>query len=157
MTEHTAIGRSTLIRDGQAKITGTTRYAPDISLPGMLHARFVTSPYAHARIIEIEKTEALAVEGVVAIMTADDLPKMAATSRNKLLLARDRVIFTGQPVALVLAENEMAAMDGAELVFVDYEPLQAAVTLEQAMADDAPLVWPGGIPSDSNEAGAHGA
>lgn len=157
MSNYTTIGRSTPLRDGQAKITGAVRYATDITLPGMLHARFVTSPYAHARIVEIDKADALKVAGVTAVLTADDLPPLAATSRNRLLLARDRVIFTGQPVALVLAENEGAALDAAELVFVDYEPLQAAVTLDQAMADDAPLVWPGGVPSDSGEAGAHGA
>ncbi len=157
MTDTNAIGRSIPIRDGQAKITGSVRYATDITLPGMLHARLVTSPYAHARILTIDTSDALNVDGVIAVMTADDLPTLTATNRRRLLLARDRVIFTGQPVALVLAENEAAALDGAELVFVDYEPLMAAVTLDQAMADDAPLVWPGGVPSDDNEAGAHGA
>src|SRR5690606_21954549 len=113
---NTAIGRSTPIRDGRDKITGTTRYATDISLPGMLHARFVTSPYAHARINHIDPADALALDGVVAVLTAADLPPIPATTRNRLLLARDRVIFTGQPVALILAENEGAALDAAELV-----------------------------------------
>jgi CO/xanthine dehydrogenase Mo-binding subunit len=97
------------------------------------------------------------VEGVAAILTAEDLPAFAAQNRRRLLLARDRVVFAGQPVALILAENEAAAQDAAEMVLVDYEPLTAAITIDEAMAEDAPLVWPGGVPSDSDEAGAHGA
>jgi CO/xanthine dehydrogenase Mo-binding subunit len=66
-------------------------------------------------------------------------------------------MFTGQPVALVLAESEEAAADGAEVLLVDYEPLPTAATMDQALAEDAPLVWPGGVPGSSDEAGAHGA
>jgi CO/xanthine dehydrogenase Mo-binding subunit len=132
-------------------------YAPDIHLPGMLHARFVTSPYAHANVVEIDVADALAVPGVAAVLTAGDLPDLVPENRQLLLLARDRVIFCGQPVALVLAESEAAAQDGADLVFIDFEPLPAAVTIEQALAEDAPLVWPRGVPGSSDEAGAHGA
>jgi len=60
-------------------------------------------------------------------------------------------------VALVLAESEAAAQDGADLVCIDFEPLPAAVTIEQALAEDAPLVWPRGVPGSSDEAGAYGA
>ncbi len=157
MTSFSAIGRSTLIADGWAKVTGALRYAPDIRLPGMLHARLVTSPHAHAEVLAIDVEAALAAPGVVAVLTGHDLPHFAAQNRRRLLLARNRVVFCGQPVALVLAESEAAAQDGAELVFVDFRPLPAAVTIEQALAGDAPLVWPAGLPGSSDEAAAHGA
>ncbi|MCI0646745.1 MAG: xanthine dehydrogenase family protein molybdopterin-binding subunit, partial [Chloroflexi bacterium] len=157
MTDFKAIGRPTPMRDGPAKVTGATRFATDITLPGMLHARFVTSPHAHANIRAIDTAGALAVPGVVAVLAAGDLPALVPENRHRLLLARDRVIFAGQPVALVLAENEAAAADGAERVIVEYDPQPAAVTIDQALAEDTPLVWPAGLPGDTGEAGAHGA
>lgn len=157
VSEFTRIGRSKRIIDGPAKLTGTVRYTTDLSLPGMLHARFVTSVYAHAHIKAIDTAAARQVTGVVAVLTAQDLPHTEPSARHRLLLARERTIFVGQPVALVLAESEAAAEDGAELVLVDYEPLPAAVTMDQALAADAPLVWPAGLPGDSEEAAAHGA
>jgi len=123
----------------------------------MLHARLVTSPLAHADIVFIDGSEAMKVPGVVAVITAAELPKVNPINRGRLLLARDRVIFTGQPVAVVLAEDETAALDGAEKVLIDYSPLPTATTMEQALSPGAPLVWPLGVPSGSDEAAAHGA
>jgi CO/xanthine dehydrogenase Mo-binding subunit len=143
--------------DGQPKITGQIRYAADLNIPGLLHARFVTSPHAHANINNIDAEAALALPGVVAVLTAQDMPDLLPTNRQRLLLARDRVIFVGQPVALVVAESEAAAQDGVEQVMVDYEPLPAALTIDEALAADAPLVWPNGVPGESGEAAAHGA
>ncbi len=151
------IGQRAPLRDGRAKVLGAVRYAPDIKVPGMLHARLVTSPHAHARVRGVETAAALAVPGVVAVLTAADLPDVPARHRHTLLLARDRVIFAGQPVALVLAADEAAAEDGAERVFVEYEPLPAAATVDEALAPDAPLVWPEGLPGETGEAAAHGA
>ena len=157
MPTFTTIGQPRPLHDGQAKVTGTTHYAPDLTLPGMLHARFVTSLYAHAKINKIDVEAALAVPGVVTILTASDLPEIIPDSRARLLLARKRVIFVGQPVALVLADTESAAQDGVEQVVVDYEPLPAAITMDEALAPDAPLVWPEGVPGEAEEAAAHGA
>lgn len=157
MTSFETIGQPMRLTDGRAKVTGAIRYAPDVHLPGMLHARFVTSPYAHARLAAIDAAAALAAPGVAAVITARDLPEIAPTARHRLLLARERVIFVGQPVALVLAADEAAAQDGAELVQVDYEPLPVANTIDAALAGDAPLVWPSGMPGESEEAAAHGA
>lgn len=151
------IGRPTPLEDGREKVLGALQYAPDLAIAGTLSARFVTSPHAHARIIRIDDDAALDVEGVTAVLTAPDLPDLRPTSRHRLLLARERVIFVGQPVALVLATSEVAAQDGVEAVVVDYEPLPAAITMDDAVADDAPLVWPDGMPGESEEAGAHGA
>lgn len=157
MSEFNAIGQPTRLLDGRAKVTGAIRYAPDLHLPGLLQARFVTSPYAHANILDIDAAAALAVPGVVAVLTSEDLPGISPSARHRLLLARERVIFSGQPVALVLADGEAAAQDGAERVWVDYEPLPAAITIDEALADEAPLVWPDGVPAESEEAAAHGA
>ncbi len=156
MASH-VVGRPHALTDGRAKVMGRLRYTPDLVLPGMLHARLVLSPYPHARIRRVEIGEAVAVPGVVAVLTGDDLPPLAATSRHRLLLARGRVVFAGQPVAMVLAESEAVAEDAAERVRVEYEPLPAAVTMDDALADGAPLVWPGGAPGASEEAAAHGA
>jgi CO/xanthine dehydrogenase Mo-binding subunit len=157
MSSFAYIGRSRPLNDGAEKVSGQTKFAPDIHLPGLLHARFVTSPYAHARITTIQVDDALAVPGVTAVFTAADLPHISPKTRNKLLLARERVIFAGQPVALVLAESKAAAQDGVEQVWVEYDPLPAAVTIDTALAPDAPLVWPGGTPGETGEAAAHGA
>src|SRR3954463_3861008 len=121
MTEFQAIGRPTPLVDGRTKVAGTIRFAADLTLPGMLHARLVTSIYAHANLRGIDTSKALAVPGVVAVLTAKDLPNVIPTDRSRMMLAKDRVIFQGQPVALVLAESEAAAEDGLEQVQVDYD------------------------------------
>lgn len=157
MENFNSIGRPKPLLDGKEKVTGALRYVPDLALPGTLHLRFVTSPYAHARIDNIDTTAALALPGVTAVLTAADLPDIPPTTRNRLLLARGRTLFAGQPVALVVAESPTAAQDAVDQVWVEYEPLPAAVTLDEALAADAPLVWPGGAPGESGEAAAHGA
>src|SRR5216683_534576 len=158
MTELHAVGQPTKMMDGQAKVTGAVRYVADLPLPGLLYARLVTSLYAHATLKRIDKSKALATPGVVAVLTADDMPKIAPASRGRLLLARDRLMFAGQPVALVLATSEAAAEDGAQNFIYDSEPLPAAITIDEALAQGAPLVWPEGVPSsDANDTGAHGA
>ncbi len=157
-SESTVLGQSLRLQEGREKITGRARYTHDLKLPGMLHARLVPSLYAHANLRGIDASAALAREGVVAVLTAEDMPDIEPSSRYLLLLARDRVIFAGQPVALVLAEDEGAAEDGASLVQVDYEVLPAAMNIDKALAEGAPLVWPDGVPGlDAAAAEAHGA
>ncbi len=157
MPDHKAIGQPTPLIDGRAKVTGAVQYVPDLRRPGMLYARLVTSLYAHANVRRIDAARALAVPGVVAVLTAKDLPDIAPSSRSRLLLTRGRVIFAGQPVAMVLATSEAAAEDGVHQVAVAYEPLPAAITMDEALAEGAPLVWPDGVPSGAEDAGAHGA
>jgi CO/xanthine dehydrogenase Mo-binding subunit len=157
MTDFSFVGKPTPMIDGGAKVTGNLKYTGDLKLAGMLHARFVLSSYAHANIKGVNTDAALALPGVQRVLTADDLPDMAPSSRARLMLARDRVIFVGQPIAIVLADNQAAAADGAELVDVDYEALDAATSIDAAMEDDAPLVWPNGIPSGAEDEAAHGA
>jgi CO/xanthine dehydrogenase Mo-binding subunit len=124
--------------DAAEKVTGKTRYAGDQPLLGLLHARLVLSHEAHALIRRIDAGEALALPGVVAVLTAADLPTAGKGSdRASEPLAREEVVFAGQPLALVVAESEATAEDAAERVLVDYEPLPAVLDLEQAAAPGA--------------------
>src|SRR4051812_44263016 len=125
-------------RDGESKVRGQTRYVADMPLAGLLHARLVLAAEAHARITGIDKADALAVPGVVAVLTAEDLPIVGGTGRSGEPLAREEIVWSGQPVAMVVAETEAAAEDAAGLVFVEAEPLPPVLDLEAAMAADAP-------------------
>jgi CO/xanthine dehydrogenase Mo-binding subunit len=126
--------------DAPDKVTGATRYAADGYVHGLLHARPVLSTEVHARIRGVDKEAALAMPGVVAVLVASDLPlATAGTDRTSEPLAREEVVFAGQPVALVIGETEAAAEDGAEAVVVDYELLDVVVDVEAAMEPGAPL------------------
>ena len=152
------LGARTPMLEGGERVRGQARYAGDIIVPGMLHARPVLSPHAHATILAVDSAAALAVPGVVAVLTADDLAvRFAGITRAHMLLAQKRVIFCGQPVAMVVAETEAAAEDGAAAVTVDYEVLPASIDVEAAIAPGAPLVWPDGVPKTLNpDDAAHG-
>ncbi|MEI7555928.1 xanthine dehydrogenase family protein molybdopterin-binding subunit [Candidatus Chlorohelix sp.] len=133
------VGHDALRKDGEGKLTGETRFAGDLVLPGMLHARLVTSRYAHARINSIDISEALKVPGVFKVITAADLPivQESSESRRRNPLAKDEVIFYGQPIAVVLGETEAAALDGVDQVFVDYDPLPVVSSMEEALKPSA--------------------
>jgi CO/xanthine dehydrogenase Mo-binding subunit len=125
--------------DGGDKVRGATRYAADLPIPGVLHARLVLATEAHARIVSIDGDAARAMPGVVAVLAADDLPVSPdAPGRAGEPLAREEVVFAGQPVAMVVAESEAAAADGVDAVIVELEPLDAVIDLEAAMAPGAP-------------------
>ncbi len=156
--QHLGTGRK--IVDGPEKITGRAQYVADLRLPGMLHIRPVLSPYAHARIVSIDASAARQVPGVVAVLTAQDLPTRdrAINSRHSAVLAQERVLFRGQPVVAVVAESEHAAQDGADAVLIDYEQLPAVIDPLQALAADAPVIWPDGLPEEGADmTAAHAA
>jgi aerobic carbon-monoxide dehydrogenase large subunit len=127
-------------------VQGKGRYADDMKLPGMLYGDFVRSPYGHARIKRIDKGAALAVPGVVAIITAADLKPLnlhympTLAGDVQAVLAEEKVLFQGQEVAFVVATDRYAAADGAELVEVEYEELPALVDPFKAMDPDAPVL-----------------
>ena len=136
----TGVGASRPRTDSNEKVRGSTRFAADLPVVGLLHARIVPSIYAHARIIDIDASAALAVPGVVAVLTAADLPIVGVEEMRMFEpLARGEAVFAGQPVALVVAETESAAADAAALVVVRTEPLPVVVDLEAAMHPDSPL------------------
>jgi len=134
-----AVGSRRARLDAAAKVTGRASYASDAFYRRLLHARLVPSLYAHARILSIDASAALDVPGVHAVLTASDLAIVGGAGRRAEPLAAAEVVFVGQPVALVVAETEAAAEDGAELVVVDYEPLPAVLDLEQAIVPGSPL------------------
>lgn len=138
-------------REDRRLLTGASRFLDDIRLPGMVHAAIVRSPHAHARIVRVEPGAARAMPGVVAVLTAEDLPSpvpripappmfpgVAATTHP--LLADGIVRYVGQPVAVVVAGSRYTAEDAAEAVVVEYEPLPAVVDVDAALAPDAPVL-----------------
>jgi CO/xanthine dehydrogenase Mo-binding subunit len=127
--------------DAPAKVRGATRYGADRTPPrGLLHARLVLANRAHATIEAIDAGTALAIPGVVAVLTAEDLP-IRAKGRDRLTkpLARSEVVFAGHPVALVVAQTPAAASDAAELVHVRLHPLPVVLDAEAAMDPGSPL------------------
>jgi CO/xanthine dehydrogenase Mo-binding subunit len=153
-----AVGVRRARLDGEPKVRGATRYAADMPVQGLLHARLVQSTEAHARLSGLDASAALELPGVVAVLTAEDLPIAdGATGRAAQPLARDEVVFAGHPVAVVLAESESAAEDAASLVVVDYEPLPVVLDMEAAMAPDSPLAAVEGGVEESDVGDAHAA
>ncbi|MGI8712590.1 MAG: xanthine dehydrogenase family protein molybdopterin-binding subunit [Solirubrobacteraceae bacterium] len=134
-----AIGVSAPRRDSQAKVRGATRYAADVEVSGLLHARLVLAHEAHARIVAIGSELARELPGVVAVLTAAELP-IVARGKGRLYepLAREEVVYAGQPVAIVVAETDAIAEDAAQLVEVDLDPLEPVLELEAAARPGAP-------------------
>jgi CO/xanthine dehydrogenase Mo-binding subunit len=140
----TVIGKPVKRIEGDQKVTGATRYVGDLDLPGMLHGRLVTSIYPHAEIVSIDTAAALLHPGVVAVYTGRDVHPDGAepADRNHHMLARDKALYYGQPVAVVVATNETAAAEAAELVEVQYRELEAVIDPLQAMDASAPVIRP---------------
>src|SRR5215469_11130157 len=136
-------------------LTGTGRYVDDIKLPRMLHAAFVRSPMAHARLLSVDVSAALALPGVVAVLTGADLEAMTDPGPDPLLaffsgpwptpefslLATDKVRFVGDPVAIVIAESRYLAEDGCELVEVEYDDLPPVVDAAFALDPGSPPLF----------------
>ncbi len=126
-------------------LLGRGTYVANLRVEGMLHLAFVRSPVAHARVNKVETNVAGEMPGVVAVLTAADLGLAPMTSESivpecgRPPLADGRVRFVGEAVAVVVAESKAAAVDGAEAVEVDYEPLPVVVDPEASLAPDAPL------------------
>ncbi len=153
-----AVGSRTRRADGPAKVTGTARYTGDIRLPGMLHARLLLSPYPSSRIVGVDREQALATPGVVAVVTNGDLARLREGMQD--LLADGVTRYAGEPVAVVVAESEASAADGLDALRggARFEPLPAVLTVDEALADGAPLVRGVGEELPENEeAEAHAA
>ena len=145
------IGRNIPRREDRRFLTGTARYIDDLPVAGALHARFVRSPHAHARILGIDTSAARALPGVVAIATGHDLAQWTQALRlapaieglhpvTIETLPTTKVRFHGDPVACIVATSRTAADDAAELVAVEYDPLPPVTSMEAALAPDAPRV-----------------
>lgn len=148
------VGSNTERRANMPLLTGEARYIADLDRPGQLHARIVRSSSAHARIVAVDVSEALAQPGVVAVVTAEDVPDTRIPIRlplfetpeaNRLLqgpLARGVTRYVGEPIAVVVAEDPYLAEDAAELVWVDLEELEPIADIDAALVPGAPLVDP---------------
>ena len=138
-------------------LTGQALFVDDVDLPGMLHAAFLRSAYAHARVTNIDVSAAKARPGVVAVYTAADMgafwrpgPSLVPPpwsiegvvfhSRTQIPMVKDKARHIGDPIAVVIAESRYIAEDALEEIWVDYESLEAVVDLERALEPDAPLV-----------------
>ena len=135
-------------------LTGAGCYVDDIVVPDMLHAAFARSPHPHALIQSIDADAARRLPGVVGVFTGADIAKLTNPFVGLLplpslynpvhyALATDRVRLVGDPVAMVVATSRCVAEDAAELVAVDYEPLEAIATIDQALDSRRPSIWPG--------------
>jgi CO/xanthine dehydrogenase Mo-binding subunit len=151
------IGLSIPRFDSPEKVTGRTQYVADLHLAGLLQAKLLRSPYAHARIKRIDASRARALPGVRAVLTAADIPQLkpGPKTRAHALLAIDRVVFAGQPVAAVAADDAAIADEALDLIEVEYEPLAVAADPIASMSPDAPRVPDRGTEADTSEAQAH--
>jgi carbon-monoxide dehydrogenase large subunit len=140
------IGHSVKRVEDARFLRGKGNYFDDISLPGMLYLELLRSPFAHARIKSIDTSRASALPGVVAVVTGElmaqhNLAWMPTLSGDtQAVLATDKVRFQGQEVAAVVAETAYIARDALELIDVDYEPLPAVTSPQQALEDGAPVI-----------------
>ena len=144
-----SVGTRPIRHDGYDKVTGRAAYGSDISLPGMLHAKILRSPHAHAVIKSVDTSRAEAAPGVHAVITSADLPEYenkpvtgpsGGPPQNhyhlsRKILARGKVLFRGHPVAAVAADSVHEAEEALDLIDVDYEVLPAVTTAEDAMAE----------------------
>jgi xanthine dehydrogenase molybdenum-binding subunit len=152
VTDLAVIGTSVERPDMPGKVTGHARYAGDLSLPGMLHGKTKRSTIAHATIRRIDVAKALALPGVRAVLTHENVPRVlhygsphprsASVTRDQYILDT-RVRYWGESVAAVAADSEEIAEEALDLIEVEYEALPAAFTVDQALRPDAPLIHDG--------------
>ena len=166
MSQLKTIGTSVTHPDAYDKVTGGKHYPVNYSLPGMLHAKILRSPYPHAKILSIDTSEAEKLKGVKAVLTYKEIaqrpfspvyfvPAQAKSMVQDWVVMSDRVRWSGQPVAAVAAITADIAEAALELIDVEYEELPAVFDPEQAMQDGAPQLWehaPGNIAMNPTQA-----
>lgn len=130
--------------DAVAKVTGQATYVSDVTVPGMLHGTVLRSTIPHGRIVAIDASRALAMDGVVAVLTGQDLAGLNAywglALRDRPVIAIDRVRYVGDPVAAVAAVDERTAEEALDAIDVEYEPLPFVTDPEEAARPGAPLI-----------------
>src|SRR5919201_5443232 len=142
------MGHSVRRKEDPRFIRGKGTYVDDVKLPNMLYMDIVRSPYAHATIQSIDASKALALPGVVAVVTGKDLEAAGLhwmptlMSDTQMVLPTDHVVYQSQEVAVVVAEERYIAADAIQLVEVEYEPLPPVIDPKAALEPDAPLVRP---------------
>jgi CO/xanthine dehydrogenase Mo-binding subunit len=145
MPEFDVVGKDLAAVGGQAVVTGKAVYSPDLEFPGMLVGKLLYSPYACARIIDVDLTAARGIPGLAAVITADDIPgenSYLYWYPDQPLLVKDKVRYQGDAVAAVAAETEEIALAALEAIKVTYEPLDGVFDPEEAMKPGSNQVWP---------------
>ena len=132
-------------KDALPKLTGGAVYTADVAVPNLAYAKVLRSPFAHARISAIDASVALARAGVIAVVTGEDLDQLKEQRyghavRDHWVMAIDKTRYVGEPVAVVVAEDERTAQLALDDIAVDYVELPAVLTVEEALAQAAPLV-----------------
>lgn len=141
MHKSTYVGADVLRLDAFEKVTGSAKFTLDLKIQGMLYCRLLKSPYAHARIVNIDTTEAEKLPGVVAVLTGKEIPvKIGIYVADRDVLAREEVRWVGDPVAAVAATSEEIADEATRLINVTYEELEAVLDPKKAMKKGAPLI-----------------
>jgi CO/xanthine dehydrogenase Mo-binding subunit len=141
----TLIGQSAIRKDAKDKVTGGATYTADITLPNMRYGAILRSPHHHARIKAIDVSAATQKTGVIAVLTAEDIPGnplFGALIQDQPVLAIDVVRFMGEPVALVVADSKQAACDALADIRVEYEALEPVFDPQEALSPQAPIVHP---------------
>ena len=146
-TDYKVVGTRPIRHDGTDKVTGRAKYGADFQESGMLHGKVLRSPHAHARIKFIDVSRARAYPGVRAVITGQDMPvarkedpSRAARFASDNIMARERVLYKGHPVAAVAAISPHVAETALQLIDVQYEVLPPVMNVRDAMKDDAPLL-----------------
>jgi carbon-monoxide dehydrogenase large subunit len=147
-------GASVRRKEDPRILTGQGNYIADVTMPGMVHAAFLRSPFPHARIVSVDATEARVAPGVIAVFTGADMEPLTSSGPLGVvammgpggppvfsMLATDKVRLVGDPVALVVADSRPLAEDACELIDVEYEELQGIATVAQALDPAAPLIF----------------
>jgi 4-hydroxybenzoyl-CoA reductase subunit alpha len=137
------IGKPRRRVDARAKVTGQTKFADDLMLPRMVHCKLLRSPVPHARIARLDVSRALAHPGVLLALTGADVPipyGILPVSQDEHALAIDRVRFVGDPVAAIVARDELTAFEALDLIDVDYEPLRTFASPEDSLAHPEPRI-----------------
>src|ERR1700731_3377250 len=151
ITNNKWIGQRTIRPDGADKVTGRAAFAADTTMPGMIWGKVKRSPHPHARIKSIDTSKAEALPGVKAVVSARDIVNFPIDKSVMLgiqdmrwmcrnVMAREKALFPGHPVAAVAATTEAIAAEACKLIEVDYEVLPWAVEIDDALKDDAPVL-----------------
>src|SRR5215469_4859504 len=152
VTNNKWIGQRTIRPDGVDKVTGRAAFAADTTMPGMIWGKVLRSPHAHARIRSINTAKAEALPGVKAVVTSADIVDFPLDKGAVMLgiqdmrwmcrnvMARDKALFPGHPVAAVAATTEAIAAEACKLIEVDYEVLPYVIEVEDAIKEDAPIL-----------------
>lgn len=151
--EHRYLGNPTRKVDGLDKVSGSSQFGADLTLTGMLYGKILRSSHAHARIKKIDTSKAAGRPGVMAVVTGADFPNLAhgtlacvgkrsfeMSYLSRVIMAREKVHFHGQPVAAVAARTLQEAEDALAFIEVEYEPLPVVLDPDEAMKPDAPLL-----------------